>query len=276
MFGYVVVNKPELKIKEFDIYKGYYCGLCRSLKKRYGLMGQLTLTYDMTFLSMLLTALYEPEIFDEMHRCIAHPTKKRRMISSKYTDYVADMNIILSYYKSMDDWKDDRNVFKLLFAKLIKSEKNDYLEKSQAIASLLNELGTREKNNETGIDVMAGIFGKIMAILFVPQKDRWSDTLSRMGFFLGKFIYILDAYDDLEKDIKKNSYNPFKEICQNPGFDDRIKQMLTMMMAECSKEFETLPILENAEILRNILYAGVWNRFSTIYKERTGAGTENR
>jgi len=182
MFGYVVVNKPELKIKEFNIYKGYYCGLCRSLKKRYGLMGQLTLTYDMTFLSMLLTALYEPEIFDEMHRCIAHPTKKRRMISSKYTDYVADMNIILSYYKSMDDWKDDWNVIKLLFAKLIKSGKNDYLEKSQAIASLLNELGTREKNNETGIDVMAGIFGKIMAILFVPQKDRWSDTLSRMGF----------------------------------------------------------------------------------------------
>lgn len=77
MFGYVVVNKPELKIKEFNIYKGYYCGLCRSLKKRYGLMGQLTLTYDMTFLSMLLTALYEPEIFDEMHRCIAHPTKKQ-------------------------------------------------------------------------------------------------------------------------------------------------------------------------------------------------------
>ena len=268
MFGYVVVNKPELKIKEFNIYKGYYCGLCRSLKKRYGLMGQLTLTYDMTFLSMLLTALYEPEIFDEMHRCIAHPTKKRRMISSKYTDYVADMNIILSYYKSMDDWKDDWNVIKLLFAKLIKSGKNDYLEKSQAIASLLNELGTREKNNETGIDVMAGIFGKIMAILFVPQKDRWSDTLSRMGFFLGKYIYIIDAYEDIEKDLKKGNYNPFKDIYKNEDFDNFVERILTMMISECAREFENLPIIEDVDILRNILYSGVWAKFKAIRNKR--------
>lgn len=269
MFGYVVVNKPELKFKEFDIYQGYYCGLCHSLRKRYGILGQLTLTYDMTFLSMLLTALYEPEVFDEIHRCIMHPMKKRRMIFSQYTDYVADMNIILSYYKSMDDWKDEHNVIKLLFAKMIKSNNTDYLEKSEAIASLLDELGTREKENETGIDVMAGIFGKIMAILFVPRKDQWAISLERMGFFLGKFIYILDAYDDINKDIKKNSYNPFKDICNDDDFDDRIEQMLTMMMAECSREFEVLPILENAEILRNILYAGVWNRFRKIYEERT-------
>lgn len=269
MFGYVVVNKPELKFKEFDIYKGYYCGLCHSLKKRYGIFGQLTLTYDMTFLSMLLTALYEPEVFDENHRCKSHPLKKQRMIFSEYTDYVADMNIILSYYKSLDDWNDEHNFIKLLFAKIINSNKTDYLEKSEAIASLLDELGTREKENETSIDVMAGIFGKIMAILFVPRKDQWAHSLERMGFFLGKFIYILDAYDDLNKDIKKNSYNPFKDICNNDGFDDRIEQMLTMMMAECSREFEVLPILENAEILRNILYAGVWNRFREIYEERT-------
>lgn len=170
MFGYVVVNQPELKIKEFDIYKGYYCGLCHSLKKRHGILGQLTLTYDMTFLSMLLTALYEPEIFDKMHHCVAHPLRKRRFIFSKYTDYVADMNIILSYYKSLDDWKDDHSLIKLAFAKLIKTNNNDYLEKSQAISSLLDELGTREKENETSIDVMAGIFGKILSILFVPKK----------------------------------------------------------------------------------------------------------
>lgn len=261
MFGYVVVNKPELKFKEFDIYRGYYCGLCRSLRKRHGITGQLTLTYDMTFLAMLLSALYEPQITDEMHRCIAHPTKKQRMIHTKYTDYVADMNILFSYYKSLDDWKDDHNLLKLAFSKMTKNKTQDYDEKADAIASLLNELGTREKENETNIDIMAGIFGKIMAILFVPQEDQWAPYLKHMGFFLGKFIYILDAYDDLEKDIKKNSYNPFKSICNEPDFDDRIKSMLTMMMAECSKEFEALPIIENANILRNILYAGVWTAF---------------
>ena len=264
MFGYVVVNQPELKLKEFDIYKGYYCGLCRSLRRRHKLTGQLTLTYDMTFLSMLLSALYEPEIIDEMHRCIVHPFKKRRMIHSKYTDYVADMNVLLSYYKALDDWKDDHNLLKLAFAKIINTKENYYKEKADAIVSLLNELGTREKENETNIDTMSGIFGKIMAILFVPQKDHWANSLERMGFFLGKFIYILDAYDDLDDDIRKKRYNPFKSICNEPGFDDNIKSMLTMMMAECSKEFETLPIIENADILRNILYAGVW---SVYYKQ---------
>lgn len=261
MFGYIVVNQPELKFKEFDIYKGYYCGLCRSLRKNYGLSGQLTLTYDMTFLAMLLSSLYEPETTDEMHRCIVHPVKKRRMISTIYTDYVADMNILLSYYKALDDWKDEHNILKLAFSKLISSKHDNYNEKANAIVALLDELGTREKENETNIDVMAGIFGKIMAILFVPKKDEWSTSLERIGFFLGKFIYILDAYDDLSRDIKKNSYNPFKSVCNEPGFDDKIKSMLTMMMAECSKEFERLPIIENANILRNILYAGVWSAY---------------
>lgn len=271
MFGYVVVHKPELKFKEFDIYKGYYCGLCHSLKKRYGMTGQLTLTYDMTFLAMLLTSLYEPEIADEAHRCVVHPTKKHRMISSKYTDYVADMNVLLAYYKAVDDWKDDQSILKLAFSKLIKNKNTNYQQKADAIASLLDELGTREKQNDTNIDIVAGIFGKIMSLLFVPEKDQWSASLKRMGFFLGKFIYILDAYDDLQNDIKRNRYNPFKSICNEAGFDDKIKSMLTMMMAECSKEFEMLPILENANILRNILYAGVWNRFYSISKDATSS-----
>lgn len=268
MFGYVVVHQPELKFKEFDIYKGYYCGLCKSLRERHGISGQLTLTYDMTFLAIFLSALYEPETTDETHRCLAHPIKKRRMIRSKYTDYVADMNVLLSYYKALDDWRDDHNVLKLAFSKIINSKQDDYREKADAIASLLDELGTREKENETNIDTMAGIFGNIMAVLFVPQKDQWSKSLERIGFFLGKFIYILDAYDDLENDIKKKRYNPFKSVCNESGFDDSIKAMLTMMMAECSKEFEMLPIIEHANILRNILYAGVWSVYYRRLKER--------
>lgn len=265
MFGYVVINKPELKFKEFDVYKSFYCGLCYSLRSRYGFVGQFTLSYDMTFLVMLLTSLYEPKVAHSEHKCIRHPLKAQPMSSSIYSDYVADMNILLSYYKAMDDWNDDRSVLKLAFAKLLNTkhpdDSFDYAAKADSISSLLTELGTREKENETNIDVMAGLFGRIMSVLFVPKDDQWAASLSRIGFFLGKFIYILDAYDDLEEDIKKNHYNPFKSICNEQGFDDRIKGMLQMMMAECSKEFEYLPILENAEVLRNILYAGVW----TVY-----------
>ena len=268
MFGYVMPRMEDLTQEERERYHAAYCGVCRALGERFGQRCRVALTYDMTFLAILLSALYEPETTDETHRCLAHPVKKRRMIRSKYTDYVADMNVLLSYYKALDDWIDDHNVLKLAFSKIINSRHDDYREKADAIASLLNELGTREKENETNIDTMAGIFGNIMAVLFVPQKDQWSKSLERMGFFLGKFIYILDAYDDLENDIKKKKYNPFKSVCKESGFDDNIKAMLTMMMAECSKEFETLPIIEHANILRNILYAGVWSVYYRRLKER--------
>lgn len=261
MFGYVVIHKPELKFKEFDIYRGYYCGLCRSLKKRYGITGQMTLTYDMTFLALLLTSLYETDITEDSHRCIAHPLHKHLMLHSQYTDYVADMNIILAYYKSLDDWKDDRNLVKLAFSSLLKSKSKSYEKKSLAISDLLHELQTYEQENETAIDKVAGTFGKIMSVVCTPHEDQWAPTLQRLGFYLGKFIYILDAYKDIESDIKKNSYNPFKTICNQPDFNDRIEKMLTMMMAECSKEFEYLPIVENVNILRNILYAGVWTKY---------------
>lgn len=231
------------------------------------------------------------------------------MLSSSYTDYVADMNVVLAYFKARDDWHDDKNIIKLAFSSILKrkcksfSKKNSradsrivsvsstasnfgsesvsgtefdtqiesnfcdksksilYKEKVELISWYLDELQQYEETGETNIDLVAGSFGKIMSVLFTPKDDQWAPILSRMGFFLGKFIYILDAYKDLEKDLKKGSYNPFKNICKDEDFDDRIKQMLTMMMAACSKEFEFLPILDNANILRNILYAGVWTKY---------------
>ena len=222
------------------------------------------------------------------------------MLSSSYTDYVADMNVVLAYFKARDDWHDDKNIIKLAFSSILKrkcksfSKKNsradsrivsvsstasnfgsesisgtefdtqiesDFCDKSESISRYLDELQQYEETGETNIDLVAGSFGKIMSVLFTPKDDQWAPILSRMGFFLGKFIYILDAYKDLEKDLKKGSYNPFKNICKDEDFDDRIKQMLTMMMAACSKEFEFLPILDNANILRNILYAGVWTKY---------------
>ena len=170
MFGYVVINKPELKFKEFDVYKSFYCGLCYSLRSRYGFVGQFTLSYDMTFLVMLLTSLYEPKVAHSEHKCIRHPLKAQPMSSSIYSDYVADMNILLSYYKAMDDWNDDRSVLKLAFAKLLKTKHPDdgfdYNKKAEVISSLLTELGTREKENETNIDVMAGLFALCLSFLF--------------------------------------------------------------------------------------------------------------
>ena len=106
LFGYIIVNKPEMKFKEFDLYHAYYCGVCRSLKKCYGMAGQISLSYDMTFLAMLLSGLYEPEETCSRERCVAHPLSRHMAIENIFTEYAADMNVLLTMYKCEDDWQD--------------------------------------------------------------------------------------------------------------------------------------------------------------------------
>ena len=106
MFGYVTIRKDDLKIKDYDKYHAYYCGVCQDLKESYGFKGQATLTYDMTFLAILLTGLYEDKTVREEHYCIAHPGRKHVCLRNEFTRYAADMNILLTYYNLLDDWED--------------------------------------------------------------------------------------------------------------------------------------------------------------------------
>ena len=116
MFGYIVINQSEMKFKEYDVYRSYYCGLCQSLKERYGVLGQLSLNYDMTFILMLLTGLYEPEEQEAQCRCVAHPLEKHPTRRNLFTDYVADMTVLFSCYKAEDDWEDEHSLKGLVYS----------------------------------------------------------------------------------------------------------------------------------------------------------------
>lgn len=272
MFGYVAINKAEMKFREFDIYHAYYCGLCKELKERYGRTGQLTLSYDMTFLVILLSGLYEPETTDKIVNCVAHPFQKHASRTNEITAYAADMNIVLSYYKCLDDWTDEHKKKAWMNSRLLRSKvkqiEETYPEKVTVIADALAQISACEKTNEQDLDKMAGLFGEIMAEIFVWKEDVWESSLRRMGFFLGKFIYLMDAYEDIDDDIANACYNPLKQFREREDFAEYCKQILTMMIAECSREFEKLPILTHADILRNILYSGVWCRYEAITAKR--------
>lgn len=273
MFGYIAINKAEMKFKDYDIYHSYYCGLCKCLKEKYGRCGQMTLSFDMTFLIVLLTGLYEPETEIETVNCIAHPLEKHTARTNELTEYAAAVNLILSYYKCKDDWEDERSRKGYAAAKFLapkmKEIQNLYPKKTALISENLKKLSELEKKNEKSLDLMAGLFGEIMAEFFVYRHDEWEDSLRKMGFFLGKFIYLMDAYEDVEKDIKNGNYNPLKEdFLENIAFASRCRSLLTMMMSECSREFERLPILLHADILRNILYSGVWCRYTLVTARR--------
>ena len=288
MFGYVVVSEQDLKIREFNLYRSYYCGMCMDLKENYGQTGRLTLSYDTVFLALLLTSLYEPEDLVRDIRCAVHPVEKHRTRQNDYTRYAADINIILSYYSCLDDWNDEKDPKKKMFAALLKSKSERacalYPEKAAVIRGKLSELGELEKRAGSReepdltpaalLDRTGSIFGDLLAEVFDCRKDTWSPALRRVGFNLGKFIYILDAYDDLEKDEKNGSFNPLLSMKDKPHLDDYVRGVLTMTLSDCTGAFETLPVVENIDILRNILYCGIWCKFEEVYRKRTGV-TEN-
>ncbi len=153
MFGYVTANKPELKMREFGRYKAFYCGLCRRLGKNNGAVSRLTLSYDMTFLILLLSSLYEPEEQQERHRCLIHPGKKQWMIYNQITDYASDMNVLLSCYHFQDDWEDERSIAGFCGAKVFagraKKIAGQYPRQSKVIREQLGRLAELEQKGIT-------------------------------------------------------------------------------------------------------------------------------
>lgn len=280
MFGYVVIDKPELKIRDYYQYKGYYCGLCHRLLEDYGIRGQMALTYDLTFAVILLTSLYEEETAMETRRCQAHPVKKIPILQNAITSYGADMNVLLAYYHFVDDWQDEKSLAGLagvhLFHKKAAKLEERYPRQAGAFRRQLKALQALERRQSQNVDQAAGHFGRLMEELFVYRQDAWEERLRRMGFYLGKFIYILDAFEDLPTDRKKGLYNPLKKLwdeSESPeDFTKACGQMLEMMISECTSAFEQLPCLQEADILRNILYAGVWVKYRKILQAQNTKG----
>ena len=275
MFGYITIDREELKGKDFDRYHAYYCGICQDLKEGYGQRSRMTLTFDMTFLALLLTGLYESRCRREEHFCLLHPTGKKLCFRNGYTRYAADMNILLVYHNLMDDWLDEKKQTSRQGARLLRGAylkaAASYPRQVLAIRRYLKDLHRAEEEQSGDIDLASGLTGRLMREIFVPSEDAWSRELGGVGFYLGKFIYLMDAYEDLPKDRERGNYNPFLKLAGEADYEERAAAILTMMAASATKNFERLPILENVDILRNILYSGIWTKYRLLRRQRSGA-----
>jgi hypothetical protein len=285
MFGYIIANKPELKIREYERYQQYYCGLCRGLHQEYGALGQLSLSFDMTFLAMLLTALYEPETKEVSRRCAVHPLEKKPYLCNPCITYAAQMNLLLTYYKCADDWKDEKKLLKGIYGQGLLGEmkklQKAYPDQCARVKQCLAKTSCYEKRfagrqiNEQALDAIAAQSGQMMAEIFAWRRDEWEQELRQLGFYMGKYIYLLDAYDDLEQDQKKNLFNPLVSFQNRPDFDEWVYGQLMMLATGAAKTFEELPVIQDAEILRNILYAGIWTRYFAVKEKRRQKAGEN-
>lgn len=272
MFGYVRINKMDLTFREFDYYKGYYCGLCKYLKENHGEVSRLSLNYDITFLIVILTALYKLDSDITYERCIANHLKKKMRIVNEITEYAASMNILLSYYKLEDNLYDDNGIkdklaYELYKGKLKKAYEK-YPQKAEYIKQQLGNLRELEKQESKSIDKVSNTFGNLMGEIFVYKKDEYEQNLRNIGFNLGKYIYILDAYEDLEEDNKKGRYNPFIDyIDKKEELKNKVDRLISMSLGMATKNIEQLNLEFNKSIIDNIIYSGVYLRYKSILEK---------
>ena len=271
MFGYVTANWKELSNEQQDRYGSIYCGICRQIHARSGNTARLGLSYDIAFLGTLLMSLYEPEEESGKNACLMHPIKRRPWVDNEIIRYCADMNVALAYYNCLDDWQDDRKlsakVLADLFGKRYPAIESRYPRQCGAIREGIARLSELETANCPNPDEPAGAFGELMAELFVYEEDLWATTLRQMGQALGRFIYLLDAAMDYDKDEKKGKYNPY--LAMGTGKDPaRWEEYLVLTMGRCTQAFEKLPLVQDKALLDNILYSGVWISYRGNRKER--------
>jgi len=214
MFGYVRPLKGELKVRDYELYQAAYCGLCRQLKARHGFLSTLLLSYDLTFLAALFMALEGDNGF-KASKCAASPFKKKNMCCAcSGLEKTADITVILGYEKLRDDKQDSKGIKRFLSAAAMLFFKRAYKKASSAkpeFASVtrqcLDELAALERDNCASMDAAADAFAKILSFAGSYTDSEYAQTLSDILYQVGRWVYIVDAADDLEDDAKSGSYN---------------------------------------------------------------------
>ena len=273
MFGYIT---PVLSVLEDDRkarYRAVYCGLCRSLRKRSGQLGRLTLSNDMTFLALLLSSLYEPDSSTSPSRCAVHPLHAHPYEQSHMIDYAADMNLLLAYYKSRDQIIDEGAGTGKLSEKSLRPAferiAREYPAQAEAVRGALEELWRLEKEPAPEADALCNLSGDMLGAVFVPDpQDFWAPVLRRLGEGLGRFVYWMDAFEDFDADQKKGRFNPLKPYRSRGDYYEFCQSTLELFMAEASEAFELLPLEKDLDLLRNVMYSGVWQRWIQLEKRR--------
>lgn len=284
LFGYIKVHKDELKVKEYNTFKAYYCGLCFSIKQNFGNVPRIALSYDAAFLALLLSSVFHEKNDFEQKKCISNPLKNRPVVKANaFLDYASAVNVILTHYKLKDDLKDGLSVkaFGLtpFFLPSTLKAKKLYSDLFSLVGDKLTTLSELEANKCGDIDKVADTFASLLGELFASHHlldEKTKRILYKMGYSLGRFIYILDAYDDLEEDKKKKRYNPFIYI-ENKLNPKEIYDSLIFTLSDVALSYELLEIKNNKSILDNIIYMGLADSLDSVFcKEKTSASADRK
>lgn len=269
MFGYIKACKPELKVKEYETYKAIYCSLCKKLGKSYGILSRFTLSYDFTFLAMLNMSLKGGCGGFVQKRCAFNPLKKCNYCKNDSDiDMPAAAAIIMLYYKILDNINDEHGFKKIgylclkpIFSHAHKKAQKDYPDIEAAVNEYITAQTKLEKSNCNSLDQAADPTAQVMQQVFslCSQDATEQRILKRLGYCIGRYIYLLDAAADLQQDVKTGNYNVLKFV--EDDVTERVKTQLYFCINEAARAFELLDFKKYKSILGNIIYLGLEETF---------------
>lgn len=263
MFGYVNISQGSISEEDKRLYSAYYCGLCKAIGEK-SQRFRLTLSNELTFLAVLLSAVcpHKQEIAEGRH-CIAHPFKKHREICfDAVLDYVSDMNILLAYLKVCDDAQDEGTLSdrakRMFLSGKARAVEEKYPVTAEKIRTNLKRLYELEKEKSASVDMTADCFAKVLEAVFCPDcigfDKETLGILGWMGYNMGRWVYIIDAYADLEKDRKNGGYNPFL-YCG--GISKATDDALYYTLANIANAYDLLKVYRNDSLIKNFLFSGL-------------------
>ncbi|MBR3869761.1 MAG: hypothetical protein IKM66_10655 [Clostridia bacterium] len=277
MFGYIRTHRPELKVCEDEAYKGIYCSLCKELGKRYGIMSRLFLSYDSTFLALALMALSEEKLGFNQKRCPFNPAKKCNFCTGDHDElaYAADISVLLLYHKIRDNIKDSTLfkaiLYRILLVLIIRSYKKAEKFRPDAAITIKEYMDMQsavEEKQSRSIDEAAEPTAILLSKLYSANgtDEDQKRVRERVGYCLGRWIYMIDAFDDIEKDRKSGNYNPF--LLSGQDNYEKIKGDLLMTVGELAKAYDLLEIKKFDGITKNVIYDGLYYETLKVYERR--------
>ncbi|NLK95523.1 MAG: hypothetical protein GX275_10100 [Clostridiales bacterium] len=271
MFGYITPIKDELKVSDFELFQSYYCSLCHSIKDVFGHIPRFFLNYDSTFFIVLLDGLNKSSGNTRLSNCIKYPfTKKNILVNSKILNYITEFNIALTYFKILDDCNDEKKAKNIYLRKIIKPfytkiKNKNIITSMERNLDFLNSL----ENNKSfySIDYICHPFSSILGEIFKEapiELDYESynnrELLYSLGYSLGKWIYLIDALDDLKEDKDSNRFNPILSCyntCDVSTIKEIIEFQLVLLIDNCKNAVNKLSLIKNNDLILNVIDLGL-------------------
>ena len=266
MFGYLQVDKAELKVREWEAYKSVYCGLCRQMGRDYSFLSRLALSYDCTYYAMLLMSVHRSCTGFDGGRCRFNPLKKcgfARCTDESYSKAAA-LSVISVYYKLLDDIRDSgffkrlgTRFLKLFFGHWRRKAVQKYPKIDTVVSDMLQMQFEAESADNTSCDAAAHPTAQMLAEVFAldAADDMERRVFREFGYQLGRWVYFMDAADDYFKDKKHSAFNPFSAI-EEKELPDFAQGILNQSLARAYDAYQLITIRDFKGILDNMILLG--------------------